>query len=514
MRRDVYIENDSGGFSVLAADAVDDIIEDARSDDARFVTSYKALLLELYGDDSMPVRIVVDEPLQPEEEAQWLARASWRIDTSDGRLLVMGGFDPDVLTWWKDAGGEGDGRGIGAFSAAPGSWNVDVYAHVGSMNGRVILSETDEKPGAAFRRSHPDRPFPLWLAHMLEFSGEDDPGFEDLWKDVRGSMLGGRLAVDTGGGDAIGFLVHVTRSSGTAPSAPEEIWFDRSANMRIPSTFPIGLVSEAPDPGLRSFHDKLLDIKHPEPERPVADRIVEIIEVWPGDPIKAVDGGAVAVPPGEVFLLHWMAALISNSTPRFELWVAPKGAWTPPTATPDFAVIAKNQKTTAIGPVANTGGWHTWWTSRSVAESLGNVPDGSEIDLAMVPTLDIGEEGRDPRVGRALYSGIVKDGAWEVAYASPKVSKDALEAAVEFARDVAIHSRLRVRPGPERQAFDAKAEMYGPMMGAVHWEADGETMRLADPDERMLIMLATPVFRARFADVWPVEPEEEDDDED
>ena len=57
----------------------------------------KVLLLELYGDDSLPVRIVVDEPLTPDEEAQWLARASWRIDTSDGRMFVMGGFDPDVL---------------------------------------------------------------------------------------------------------------------------------------------------------------------------------------------------------------------------------------------------------------------------------------------------------------------------------------------------------------------------------------------------------------------------------
>jgi hypothetical protein len=91
MRRDVYIENDSGGFSVLAADAVDAIIEDAREDDFRFVKDRKAMLIELYGDDSMPVRIVVDEPLTPDEEAQWLARYTWQIDTSDGRMLVMGG---------------------------------------------------------------------------------------------------------------------------------------------------------------------------------------------------------------------------------------------------------------------------------------------------------------------------------------------------------------------------------------------------------------------------------------
>src|SRR5262245_25039498 len=102
MRRDVFIQNDSGGFSIVAADAIDAIIDDGRADDLRFVTTYKALLLELYGDDSMPVRVVVDEPLGPDEEAQWLARASWRIDTSDGRVLVMGGFDPDVIASWKE----------------------------------------------------------------------------------------------------------------------------------------------------------------------------------------------------------------------------------------------------------------------------------------------------------------------------------------------------------------------------------------------------------------------------
>ena len=105
MRRDVYIENDSGGLSVIAAAAADAIIADERSDDLGFVEGHQALLLELYGDDSMPVRIVVDEPLAPDEEAQWLARATWRIDAPDGRLLVMGGFDPDVLGWWRDEAG-------------------------------------------------------------------------------------------------------------------------------------------------------------------------------------------------------------------------------------------------------------------------------------------------------------------------------------------------------------------------------------------------------------------------
>src|SRR5262245_11988486 len=387
MRRDFFIQNDSGGFSVVAADAVDAIIEAGLANDMQFVSGYKALLLELYGDDSMPVRVVVDEPMRTDEEAQWLARASWRIDTAEGRLLVMGGFDPDVISGWKEeTGGDKDGYGVGVVDVAPGSWRVDVYAHVGSMNGRVILSEADEKPGSAFRRSHGGRAFPLWLAKMLEFSGEDDPGHENLWKDVRASMTSGQLAVEFDGGDAIGFLVHLTPSPGSIGDPPAGGWFDRDANARVPTTFPIGLKSDVPDPELRSFEDRLLDRKPPPEERPIATDVVEIIERWSGDPLRKIQGGEpIAIPPAEVYLLHWLAALCADSPPRFELWVESRNAWTAPAATPDFAVVSKNKATTAIGPVRNTGGWHVWWTSRWLAEALTPIADGSEIYLAMAP---------------------------------------------------------------------------------------------------------------------------------
>ena len=510
MRRDVYIENDSGGFSVLAADAVDAIIEDQRSDDLQFVAGHKAMLLELYGDDSLPVRIVVDEPLTADEEAQWLARASWRIDTSDGRMLVMGGFDPDVLSWWADAGADGDGRGIGAFSAAPGCWRVDVYAHVGSMNGRAILDEAGERPGAAFRRSHAGRAFPLWLTHMLQFSGDDDPGFESLWNDVKGSMAAGSLAVDTDGADPIGFLVHITRFDGKALTEPESGWFDRDANARVPAVFPVGLPSAAPDPNLTSFRNDLLGRRPPEPERPIADRVVEVIEVWSGDPLKPIEGGAVTVAPNEIYLLHWIAAFTADSPPRFEILVEPQGDWTPPASTPDFAVVPKGGSMTALGPVANTGGWHTWWAARWVAAALVGIPEGSSIDVAMAPRLDYDAE-LDPAIGRALYSGTVKGGLFEITHASPRVTHDTLASAVAFVRNVAVDGRMSVQEGAEREAFAKAHKMYSMVSGPVVW--DGDVVRLAEPDERSLIMLANPVFRIRFGEQWPVDIDDDDEND-
>lgn len=409
MRRDTYLSNDSGGLSVVAADALDAIIQDGRSDDGGFVDRHKVLLLELYGDDSMPVRVVVDEPLRDDEQAQWLARASARIDAPDGRLLVMGGFDPDIMQWWKDdTGGLADGRGVALVEAMPGSLRVDVYAHVGSMNGRRILSEAGERPGAAFRRSHPNRPFPLWLAYMLDHSGEDDPGYEGLWRDVRGSIAEGVLDVDVAGADPVGFLVHVTRANGPVDEPTEGGWFDAASNMRVPATFPLGLPSEASDPDLESYRNQLLGRKAPEVERPVATSVVDVIDLWGGERLAPVTGHeGVAVAPTDAFLLYWMAALTADSAPRWEARVVPSGAWAPPAATPDYAVLPAGQATN-IGPVENMGGWGMWWTARDASRALTGLPDGSTIDLAIAR--DGEDDESDPAIGRARYRGVVRDG--------------------------------------------------------------------------------------------------------
>jgi hypothetical protein len=171
----------------------------------------------------------------------------------------------------------------------------------------------------------------------------------------------------------------------------------------------------ATDPNLTSFRNDLLGRRPPEPERPIADKVVEIIEVWSGDALKPVDGGAVGMVPNEIYLLHWMAALTADSPPRFEILVEPKGDWTPPAATPDYAVVPKGRSMTALGPVQNTGGWHVWWTARDVAAALGEIPEGSSIDVAMAPRLDYDPE-LDPAIGRALYSGTVKGGVFEITH--------------------------------------------------------------------------------------------------
>jgi hypothetical protein len=180
--------------------------------------------------------------------------------------------------------------------------------------------------------------------------------------------------------------------------------------------------------------------------------------------------------------------------------VEPASTWTPPAATPDFAVASKAGGRTAIGPSADSRGWQLWWTVRSVA-AIAGVPDGSTLTLAMAPRLD-DDDTRDPAVGRSLYEGKVAGGKLHIAEASPRIARDTLEQALAFVRNATRDGRVTVRRGEERTAFDAAVESYVFEDGAVKWT--GDTAILGEPDERTLLLLASAVFRVRFADQWPM----------
>ena len=117
------------------------------------------------------------------------------------------------------------------------------------------------------------------------------------------------------------------------------------------------------------------------------------------------------------------------------------------------------------------------------------------------------DEDRNPAAGRALYSGTVSGGRWQMTDASPAVPRDTLDDAMAFVRDVAKAGRLPVRSGPEREAFDAAAAVFSPEEDSLRWE--GGVVQLSEPEERTLLLLAGPVFRARFGAQWPVDADDE-----
>lgn len=508
LRRDVYIENDSGGFSVVAGAAVDAIVEAAREDDMRHVTSFEAMLLELYGDDSMPVRIVAGEPLTEDEQAQWLARATWRIDAPDGRVLVMGGFDPDVLTWWRELGDpDADGRGVAVARVEPGSWRVDLYAHAGSMNGRHVLDGAGRPLGEWFRASHPGRPFPVWLAHHLEHSGDGDPGHEALWSDVPGAIESGALAIDAETPATVGFLVHLTPFSGSLPDPPEAGWFGLDDGARVPDRLPAGLPAAVTDPNAEWFLDRALRRERPDPPAPPATEIVEVVSRWEGDPTAPVAGGPVELAVADAFHAFFLVATTADSPPAFEFLVSGAPGWSPPPAEPEFGVVSRGRGSWSLGTPPEGIGWYRYWGARAASPHLVTLPDGATLELATAaPPGGAGEDG-DPAVGRARFGGTVTGGTWRIDRASPAVAASVLADALAFVRALVEEGAVEVRGDEERAALEQETGWYGESLA---W--DGDRARLAEEDPRTILLVAQPVFRMRFGEHWPCDVEEEDDD--
>jgi hypothetical protein len=72
--------------------------------------------------------------------------------------------------------------------------------------------------------------------------------------------------------------------------------------------------------------------------------------------------------------------------------------------------------------------------------------------------------------------------------------------------------KITVRDEAEGKAFDATASTFSPEEGSLIRE--GDVVRLADDDERMLLLLAQPVFRTRFGSQWRTDPVNDEDEED
>ena len=244
-RRDVYVQNDSGGFSIVPFSALDRIIEDDRNDDLSIVVDHQAILIMLYGDDSFPARVVLGGGLTADEDAEWIARATWKLNVPCGKVLLCGGFDPRLLAAWRDQGNDWDGS-VQPLDVPPGNYLVDLYTYRQTISGRFLDEKWPTPLGKWFRRDYPGRRFPAWLVEELQVSPELDPGHEQVWskslEEIRSS-----IEVDDSIGYTVGYLVHLQPWNAQAKLSklPVDGWFEPETGERVPARCPLGLISEA-----------------------------------------------------------------------------------------------------------------------------------------------------------------------------------------------------------------------------------------------------------------------------
>lgn len=261
MRKDVFVANDSGGFSILSSSVVDRAIEDGRQNDVDFVEAGEVILVTLAGDDSFIARVVVGEALSPAEDAEWIARVRRRLKVPCGRLLLCGGYDPDSLASVRDSDWA-EGGYVRVIDVAPGEYLVDVYTHLPTMTARFLWEQWDEKIGEWFRREHPGASYPSWLAGELKLSPEEDPGHEKEWKNLDKSVASGKVKIATEPLDWVGYVVHLQAVDPKAELTPTgaDGWFEMDAGLRKPERLPAGLPAvEAEDDEYRSLLEDILD---------------------------------------------------------------------------------------------------------------------------------------------------------------------------------------------------------------------------------------------------------------
>jgi hypothetical protein len=118
------------------------------------------------------------------------------------------------------------------------------------MNGRVLADDVwKEHLGAWFRRDHPGRAFPSWLAGELCLFSEQDPGYERDWNNVTVSMAQGKLDIDVATRDWVSFVFHLQPFQEAPLGAPpDDGWFAPEEGLRRPVRFPLGIAAQVRDP--------------------------------------------------------------------------------------------------------------------------------------------------------------------------------------------------------------------------------------------------------------------------
>lgn len=245
MRTDFYLYNDAGSWSVVAGDAVANIIEDYRNNDAHFVLGNKLALFAIEGDDYSVIRVVLNEPLTDVESAEWIAKASWRLKVDGNQILICGGFDPDCLSDWQATGDSSD---IKTIDIATGDYQVVLYSYLHSMNGAVWAYRRSNRGllpqlSSWFRQDHPNTPLPSWLAALFAY---DDVDPQDEWYPIRDAVKSGRITVTRQPLHWIGYLVHIMPfTEDMELNMPEEDgWFEPKTGFRVPEQCPLGIASD------------------------------------------------------------------------------------------------------------------------------------------------------------------------------------------------------------------------------------------------------------------------------
>jgi hypothetical protein len=132
----------------------------------------------LYQDDGYIVRVVVGE-LNAQEEAEWTARARWKLSVPCGQVLLSGVLTPDFATLefpQMTQARNNSSYPLGCYiEVPPGDYQAELYGYPpGDLSGGwghitdsklfgKVPGIEPERPEAYFRRTRPSDRVPAWI---------------------------------------------------------------------------------------------------------------------------------------------------------------------------------------------------------------------------------------------------------------------------------------------------------------------------------------------------------------
>ncbi len=484
-RIDLDVYNEACAFSVADGSAIQKKIKAEQWDSfytglGKMFHDREAIVVELYQDDPLNVRVLFGEELG-EDETEWVGKLSGVLNLPQGKLLVAGGFDPDAFAGHFN---DGESEYVYEIKVPPGAYKVDIYTYLNSINGKACLPEGMDEEAVVewFKKEHPGQPLPRWMEWLINLD-EDEVGLENDRRPY------------------IDFLIHFTPDDGAAQvDAPSSDGFLEGSTGKRPLTaFPKGVRSDELEllegkSGVDEWEEPIEDLIDFNPQSAAA--IGERLEDVHPQPLQ---GGPVACDITDIVYLWYLGWFCDPKSDIAVFAQAPGGDWLDEKVRDLFLSPDGHQFT---GVLQRGSIWLCERAVRALANYLVHLPEGSTLELVSATT-----DGNT--AGNQIYRGQVKHSQWFISETVPALTADQLAEARALCLQIGADGALTARDRDElRYVREAcKKSIW------IDPESDELVVRGLEigviPKTKAALVLM--FFRNRFRGIWDVTASEKQD---
>lgn len=446
------------------------------------IAARRVLAVWLESEDPSTVRIVIDEPLDEDEKAQWVGVVRSVLAMPNGRLALCGG-----VAWLLDSG-NWTAPFAQVVEIGAGQYRADLYCHLASPVGRWCAqqAENDEPLGSWFRRRCPAAPMPVWLHNRCVDDPSLDPGRAAQW----------RRATELPGGEVVDFVLHLTSLDDSSPTGPahlpeDGLWLPR--NCRKPEPFPLGL----PLAGKALTFAPPIAVANARAQVPkwhlqaLARHAAKL-------PLRPLQGGAVELPLAHlprIARIAWMCCPYTHPGLRISV---PSGV--PRWREIEDVEITLDNDQTQVSFVFHEQPADALFPLTAFSAQLTGLPNATSIELICA------RPGHGGAAGLQQWHGSVLAGAWIVEAAAPAVDALCVKEALALIADLESGRRLHARdPDEGVRILERVQRELQDCFGANELLLDGSTLVLRKRNNALFELICARVFWMRYAKTWPLQ---------